>query len=169
MPRHFTPRGALLWLLLFLATPLLAASKVDPHAFVEQAVVARAVDIKAAQLALRQSQSADVKTFAQQVIDHHPRENADLQAFARSRTVTVPADEDLQAQAEPELRELAGDDFDALYADQQVRRYESSLALYTDAAEQGDEELQAFARAKLPVLKHHLQMARMLNRAHPLS
>lgn len=169
MPRHFTPRGAMLWLLLFFATPLLAAPKVDPQTFVEQAVAARVADIQAAQLALRQSQSADVKTFAQQVIDHHPRENADLQAFARSRTVEVPADEDLLAQAEAELRELAGDNFDALYADWQMRRYENSLALYTQAAEQGDEELQAFARAKLPVLKHHLQMARMLTRAHPLS
>jgi putative membrane protein len=158
MSRHFTPRGAMLWLLLFFATPLLAAPEVDPQTFVEQAVAARVADIQAAQLALRQ-----------QVIDHHPRENADLQAFARSRTVEVPADEDLLAQAEAELRELAGDNFDALYADWQMRRYESSLALYTDAAEQGDEELQAFARAKLPVLKHHLQMARMLTRAHPLS
>lgn len=163
------PRSLGLCLLLGLAGPVLANPGLDPQSFIEQAVAAKVADSESAQLALRESQSADLKSFAQQVIDHHPRENADLQAFARTRQVELPADEDLRAQAKPEVRELAGENFDALYAEQQVKRYESSLALYTQAAEQGDQELQAFARAKLPVLKHHLQMARMLTRAHPLS
>ena len=128
MARDATQRSASLWLLLS-ATPLLAATRIDTQTFVEQAVAARVAETEAAQLALRRSQSADVKDFAQQVIDHHPRENADLQA----------------------------------------RNYETSVALFNQAAEQGDEELQAFARAKLPVLKHHLQTARMLTRAHPMS
>jgi putative membrane protein len=161
-------RSAGLWLLLF-ATPLLAAPTVDTQAFVEQAVVARAAETEAAQLALRHSQSADVKGFAQQVIDHHPRENADLQTFARTRQIDLPADAELRKRTEAQLLQLRGDNFDALYADQQARHYEHSIALFSQAAEEGDAELQAFARAKLPVLKHHLQTARMLTRAHPLS
>ena len=164
-----TLRSASLWLLLFAATPLLAAPAVDTQAFVEQAVVARIAETEAAQLALRQSQSADVKDFAQQVIDHHPRENADLQTFARTRQVNLPADAELLKRSEPQLQQLSGDNFDARYADLQARHYENCIALFNQAAEQGDAELQAFARAKLPVLKHHLQTARMLTRAHPLS
>ena len=168
MARYATLRSASLWLLLS-ATPLLAAPRIDTQTFVEQAVAARVAETEAAQLALRRSQSADVKDFAQQVIDHHPRENADLQTFARTHQISLPGDAELQARAKSQLQELYGDDFDALYADLQARNYETSVALFNQAAEQGDEELQAFARAKLPVLKHHLQTARMLTRAHPMS
>lgn len=166
---RLTPlRSASLWLLL-VTTPLLAAPGLETQTFLEQAVVARVAETEAAQLALRHSQSADVKDFAQQVIDHHPRENADLQTFARTRQVNLPADAELLGRAEQQLQPLDKDNFDAAYADLQARNYENSLALFNQAAEQGVPELQAFARSKLPVLKHHLQMARMLTRAHPLS
>lgn len=168
MAKYATLRSASLWLLLS-ATPLLAAPRVDTQTFVEQAVVARIAETEAAQLALRRSESADVKDFAQQVIDHHPRENADLQTFARTRQVNLPADAELMKRSKPLLQQLSGDNFDARYADLQARNYENAVDLFNQAAEQGDAELQAFARAKLPVLKHHLQAARMLTRAHPLS
>jgi putative membrane protein len=168
MARSATLRCTSLWLLLF-ATPLLAAPTMDTQTFVEQAVEARVAETEAAQLALRHSQSDDVKGFAQQVIDHHPRENADLQTFARTRQIDLPADAELRKRTEPQLQQLRGDNFDARYVDLQARHYENSIALFSQAAEEGDEELQAFARAKLPVLKHHLQTVRTLTRAHPLS
>lgn len=161
------PRSACLWLLLTLGAPLASASGVDVQRFVEQAAEAGVASIEAAELALRSSDSADIKDFAQRIIDDHPRSSADLQAFARERRVRLPTDRELQDRARPELKSLTGKDFDARFADLQAKRYERSVALFSQAAERGDADLQAFARAKLPVLKYQLQTARMLTRAHP--
>ncbi|MDD0843537.1 DUF4142 domain-containing protein [Pseudomonas sp. Gutcm_11s] len=161
-------RGATLCLLLFTA-PIALASDVDVKHFIEQAATVSATTTEAATLALRTSNSADIKDFAQRIIDDHPRGNADLQAFARERKLELPADQELQQRASAELKPLRGKDFDTRFAELQVRSFEQGLALFEQAAERGDDELQAFARAKLPVLKHQLQNARMLTRAHPAS
>ncbi|HSX70804.1 MAG TPA: DUF4142 domain-containing protein [Pseudomonas sp.] len=166
MAHSALPRGAGLWLLLTLCTPLATAAEVDTQRFVEQVVTANLAANEAAEMALRTSDSADIKDFAQDVVADHPRNNADLETFARERQLQLPSDEQLQQNAKEEVKQLDGDDFDARFAELQVRSYEQRVELFSQAAEKGDTELQSFARTKLPVLKAQLQTARLLTRAH---
>lgn len=161
------PRGVGILLLLSLFAPLAAADEVDAQRFVEQAVTANLTANEAAEVALRTSESAEIKDFAQDVVADHPRNNADLETFARERQLQLPSDEQLQKTAKEEVKQLDGDDFDARFAELQVRSYEQRVELFSQAAEKGDTELQSFARTKLPVLKAQLQTARLLARNRP--
>src|SRR5690606_19638171 len=127
-------RSAGLWLLLILATPLASAYAMDTRHFVEQAVSADVTATKAAELALRTSDSADVKDFAQRVIDSYPRSKADLQAFARTQQVNLPGDDEVLERARAELEGLENGDFDLGFAELQARSFEQQVNLFSEAA-----------------------------------
>ncbi|MEK1904502.1 MAG: DUF4142 domain-containing protein [Pseudomonas sp.] len=157
-------------LLTLAATPLLAAQPAPAlDSVVAHTAQAAALQMQAAEQALRQSQSADVKDFALGVIDSHSRNKADLEAFARSSNSALPDASSLAEQARNKVEQLPEEQFDAAYAASQVKSYEQTINLLAQAADHsGDSELQRFASARLPELKYQLVAARQLSRSHPL-
>lgn len=167
MPISLASRGIALSLLL--ATALVQAAGIDEQQLVEKAATASTITTEAATLALRTSESSEIKGYAQRIIDDYPKGSADLQAFARGRQLSMPPDSVLRRRAAAELKPLQERQFDSRFAALQVRHLEASLALFSQAIEQGDTELQDFARSRMPVLKHQLQNARLLTATHPAS
>jgi putative membrane protein len=83
------------------------------------------------------------------------------------RRYRVPAPVGVKPEARAEMRRLQGlrgRAFDAEFARFSVTEHQKDIAKFEAQARTGDRATAAFARAQLPVLRHHLQMARDLLR-----
>lgn len=160
-------RGALLWGALLVSAPLLAADA-GVQDFVSRASATSLANVGAAKLALSKSRSADVKTFAVHLIDDNTKAQVQLKTLAESRRLQLADGPDEASRARlKDLEARQDDDFDAAFASSQVRAQEEALQLFSEAAQQTeDEDLRQFAQNNLAVLRLHLQMARQLAQAH---
>jgi len=162
-------RGAILSAAFLFAGPLLAD---DPDSqaqnFVSQASAAGMAEIDAAKLALKKSQSSDVKTFAQHIIDDHTKAGEELKVIAQKQKLELPDSPAMVDQAKAKVLDVRNESFDAAYANNQVSAHEDAVKLFTDAANNSsDTQIKAFAQKTLPVLQQHLEMAQELAKAHP--
>lgn len=134
--------------------------------FVDKVAVSNKFEIYASELALRYARSADVRSFAEQMIDDHRRTGAELAAALEKAAIEPPVDAlDLAYTGKfIQLRAFgAKEDFDASYVMQQLQAHEDAIAIFADYAMSGETpELKAFAMRTLPTLERHLDMARTL-------
>jgi len=122
-------------------------------------------EVDAGKMALEKSQSADVKKFAQQMVDDHGSALADVQALARAKNVTLPDGAGAMAKTKATaLKALSGNLFDKEYAKRSgVGDHESTVKLLQKMQKDGkDADLKALAGKMLPAVEHHLEMAREL-------
>jgi putative membrane protein len=136
------------------------ANIVTPQDFANKAGPAGLFEIQSSQLALQKSQNADIKAFAQKMIDDHTKAADDLKAAAAKDGVTVPAT--LDADGTTNLQKLQGAkaaDFDALYVQLQTDAHLAAVALYAGYAQNGAAgAIKDHATATLPTLKMHYEM-----------
>ncbi|RRV09607.1 DUF4142 domain-containing protein [Pseudomonas sp. v388] len=144
------------------------AAMADSEDFVEDASAKGVAEIEAGKLAQEKGTSADVKTFAQQMITDHTAANKELLAIAQKKNLEVSDEAMLLDKAKAMILELRGaKSFDQAYANNQVMAHEQTIKLFEEEAAKGeDAELKAFATATLPKLKAHLEHARALAKAH---
>lgn len=136
--------------------------------FVTKAAVSGLAEVELAELALKQSPSADVKKFARTMIDHHTKANKELKQLAAAANITCPTRLDEKGRAAYEkLAKLDGSSFDTTYVKQQVEAHEDAVDLFEKESERGKvADLKAFAARTLPLLQSHLKMARALEDEH---
>lgn len=147
-----------------LASPTFAATSND---FVNEAASGGITEVEAGKLALEKSSSADVKTFANQMIKDHGAANDKLTALAQKLDIEVPDSATLTQQAKQKVLEMRDDSFDKAYAANQVKAHEDTVALFKkEAASSDNPELKAFATKTLPTLEGHLKMAKQLQAKH---
>lgn len=118
-------------------------------------------EVELGRLAVSNAASAEVKKFAQGMIDDHSKVNDELKATAASKNITLPTgvDEDHQ-KAMADLGGKKGADFDKAYMDMMVDEHKKTIDLFQDEANNGnDADLKAWAAQKVPALQHHLEMA----------
>lgn len=121
-------------------------------------------EIELADLALKQSQSSDVKAFATTIKSDHMKAAAELKRLAGTKHVTVPSKPTAGQEAvKGRLSKLTGPAFDRAYADEMVSAHQKAVDLFTTASRSSDAEVKAFASQTLPVLKQHLQHAQQLH------
>lgn len=132
--------------------------------FVDEASAKGMAEIEGATIALTKTTSADVKSFAQKMIDDHGEANKELSAIAESKKLEVSSEADLMNKAKAMVLKLrSGESFDEAYANNQVMAHEQTIELFRQAAKEvDDDELKAFANDKLPTLEKHLKMAQDL-------
>ncbi|MCY1261385.1 hypothetical protein D9M68_506900 [compost metagenome] len=167
MKRHGLSLALGLCALLSLGSAAAQDQPPSPQAFVAQASAASVAKVEAAKLALQNSESEDVQSFARQVIDDHTKAASDLKALARDKNLQAYDEAAPVKASKNQLLELRQDSFDAAYARNQVKTNEEAVAFFSRAVETGDPDVQDFARNTLPVLQRHLEMARELEKAHP--
>src|SRR4051812_49619891 len=81
--------------------------------FITEAAMGGMAEVKLGQLAVDKATSADVKQFAQRMVDDHSKANQELTELASSKSVTLPSDIGPKNQASMEkLSKLSGADFD---------------------------------------------------------
>lgn len=137
--------------------------------FVAKAAVSDMFEVEAGKLALQRSKNAEVKAFAQMMIDMHTKTTANLKTAIASSglAITPPAllpDDKTTALAD--LRAVDAKDFDKKYMDGQVDAHQAALDLMTRYAQDGDNAtLKAAATATAPIVQDHLTKAKAIRDA----
>ena len=130
--------------------------------------IANMAEIETGKLALSKSQSAEVKTFAQQMIDDHGKAQAEVQALAQSKGVTLPTELDAKHKAmSAKLEKLSGDAFDKAYMKQaglaDHKATHAKLKSITKNAK--DADVKATAEKTMPTVEQHLKAAQQMSTA----
>ena len=126
---------------------------------------AKAGKVELAQDALKNTTNADVKAFAQKIIDDHTKANDELAKIASSKGVTLPTEARAGfKEAKERLMKLTGANFDQAFTQQMTDDHESAIKDFDDAAHNAaDADVKAFAAKTLPALREHLKMAQDLH------
>lgn len=149
------------------ATALSPAFAASPRAFVETASEKGLAEIANGELALEKSQSADVRRFAQMMIDDHKAANAELNELSSQLGLPASDGTAMMDRVKKLILEYREGSFDAAYANNQVLAHEQTIELFQEQADEADiPPLQAFARKYLPRLQAHLEEAKKLQAAH---
>ncbi|MEJ0099012.1 MAG: DUF4142 domain-containing protein [Pseudomonadota bacterium] len=144
-----------------------AAGFLTPEEFVSRASAAGHSEVQLGKLAVQKSSAADVRAFAQKMIDDHGAAGAELAALAKKKGLAVALPGEAQLAIQAELQQKNGTEFDAAYAKQMLTDHDDAVSLFSAAGTLADADLAAFARKALPVLTQHQQMAKRLVTAHP--
>lgn len=150
-------------------SPMAAESKLDSkdRDFLENAAQAGHMEVEGSKLALEKARSAEVKSFAQKMIDDHGKAGQQLAALAKKKGYDAPAEPSLMQQAKLKTLGLRDDGFDKAYAESiGVSAHEDAVKLFQEASNQAkDPEIKQFATETLPTLEQHLQMAKSLEQS----
>lgn len=132
----------------------------------EDLAQANIAEIETGRLALKKSQDRKVRQFAQTMIDDHTSALNDLRQLAQRKDVKLPPDTDFQHKAiATALKALPDDRFDDRYMEHVgviEHRRTVDLLEKTQRSSQ-DPDLKANAGRTLPVVQHHLSMAREIS------
>ncbi len=142
-------------------------SAADKKALTDMAM-ANMAEVETGKLALSKSQNAEVKAFAQQMIDDHGKALTDLQPLAQSKGVTLPTELDAKHKAAAaKLEKLSGDAFDKEYMKmaglKDHKETHAKLQKISKSAKDGD--VKAAADKTLPVVEQHLKAAQQMSSA----
>ncbi len=148
------------------ATVPTMADEASAPDFVRLAAQSDMLEIQSSQMALERAQDAEVKAFAQMMVDAHTKTTQDLKTAveATGQPITPPttADEEVTDELN-DLRDTEAADFDKEYMELQVETHQEALNLMQRYAGDGDMPgLQAFAAATAPAIQQHLDQATAL-------
>ncbi|MBC8130046.1 MAG: DUF4142 domain-containing protein [Rhizobiaceae bacterium] len=164
--------------LLPLSTPVLAQSAGDsaaptipesqlepvpafsPYAFLTSAASSNDFEVKAAELALQKAEDAEVKAFAQMMLDDHTKAQQELIAAGEADKVEIgkPGVDGDQDRMLGRLELPSGAEFDRIYIETQAAAHIRAIALF-QGYQDGETNLHAFAQKTLPTLSGHYAMA----------
>lgn len=119
-------------------------------------------EIAAARLALEKSQNAQVRAYAQRMIDEHTKAHAEVRALAQAKGVELPAEPNVTHKAKSKMLEaLSGDIFDRTYIKQSGRRDHRATheKLKSRMGELKDPEVTALVTKMRPIVEQHLLAA----------
>jgi putative membrane protein len=139
-----------------------------PQEFAQSAAQSDGYELTAAQAALAQSRSQPVRMFAEQMLADHARTAKALRDAAVASGLTPPQPHvgGDQMRLLASLQSLRGAEFDREYARQQVLAHTSALTSLRSYATKGsDPNLRRAAATAVPIIEHHLQMARQMKDA----
>lgn len=121
------------------------------------------LEVKLAELAQTKSSSADVKKFASTMITDHAKGNEELKAIASQKKIALPEKLSDKSQGMYDwFVKKDAKDFDKAYMKCMVRDHKMDVCEFEKEAKKGkDMDLQKYASGKVPVLKAHLEMAKV--------
>ena len=133
--------------------------------FMMKAAQAGHAEVATGNVASTQAASEAVKQFGAQMVKDHTTANDELKSIAQGKGVSLPdAPDNAHQKALEKLKGMSGASFDRQYiADAGVKDHTAAQKLFSDEAKNGkDADVKAFAQKTLPVITHHLEMARDL-------
>ena len=128
--------------------------------FIAKAAQSDMTEIQTSQLALKRSQNAQVRQFAQEMIQQHTQSSENLKPIAAQKGVALPSSLGTENQALlTKLMKLSGTQFDQAYMDGQAKAHAKTKGVYQNELKQGkDADVKAFANQVLPIVTAHLRM-----------
>lgn len=116
-------------------------------------------EIESSKALLAKSTNADLKKFAQMMVDHHTQSTAKVKAAAKTANITL-AEPKLDAMQQKMLDEIKAADaktIDAVYTGHQKTAHQAALALHQGYAANGDNEaFKKVAGEIVPVVEKHI-------------
>ena len=125
-------------------------------------------EVTAGKIAATNVGNADLKKFAERMVQDHGKAGDELKQIAQGKSVLLPAEPDRShRRMAKQLQGLSGDKFDRVYVRESgVKDHRSAVALFTREAQKGsDAEVKAFAQKTLPVIEEHLKHAQSMHDA----
>ncbi|MBL0320326.1 MAG: DUF4142 domain-containing protein [Alphaproteobacteria bacterium] len=153
--------------LICMASAAVYASTSDKD-FVHEASVANEFEMEAGKITLEKSQDAEIKNFAQRMIDDHTKTAHKLtEALHNSKKSHAQATDKLDEKHQKIIKELegtSGEEYEKLYIKEQIKAHKEAVSLFTDYSRNGEDPvLKEFATETLPTLSEHLKHAKALN------
>lgn len=135
------------------------------EAFVKEAGASGMGEVKIATLGTQKAASADVKAFAQMMVDDHTKANAELQALAKGKGVELSQVIDsAHADKFQKLEKYSGAEFDKEFLSEMVSAHKKVVSNFESEQKKAtDNEVKAFVDKTLPTLKAHLDKAKALH------
>ena len=133
--------------------------------FAAAAAQSDAYEIDAARVAQLQAQDQNIRAFADQMIKDHMQTSQSFKAAVAKAGLPPPPDGPNADQARmlSALQSMKGTDFDKAYVVQQVVAHQGAVAVEQEYVDKGTEpNLKYAATTSLPLIRHHLAMARQL-------
>ncbi len=125
------------------------------------------MEVELGKMAVSKGVSPAIKKLGAMMVKDHSAANAELKTAAAAKNITLPTALSEKCQKTvADLTEKKGADFDKAYADLMVSDHKEDIDLFNKQADKGtDKDLAAWAKGKVPVLQHHLQMAEETKKA----
>lgn len=134
-------------------------------AFVTQASQAGMAEVELSKLAMNKASDAQVKSFANTMVQDHSKANMELKAIADKQGLAVSTSPDPEHVAKVhELSQKSGHAFDQAYVQQMRADHQVAVSLFQRESNDSNSELASFAAKTLPVLQHHDEMVEMLSK-----
>jgi putative membrane protein len=139
------------------ASPVSARDK----AFLTAAGRGAQFEVAGGKLAVDRAADQRIRAFGNRMVRDHGQELQQLQSLDRTVRVTPPTGPASDQQAVTAIwSSLRGGPFDCSYAPTMQADHEADLEMYAFMARHADNaQVRAFAKAQVPVLRQHLQMA----------
>lgn len=145
-------------------TPAPNQSNYQDRLFAQIAAVGGLAEVDLGKLAASNTTNADVKQFAQHMVDDHQKANDKLKSIAQKGNISLPTKIDAEhSRTRADLEKLSGHQFERAYLTAQVVEHQKTAQLLAWEIGQGQNpELQRFASETLPAVLEHLRLARDL-------
>lgn len=151
---------------LIAAVALVACGAPSAPDFVKKAAKGNLYQIEPGQLASEKGQSDAVKQFARAMVEARGKIGDELKAIVQAEKLAVEMPATLDGRQLKWIETLKGtkpENFDRIYAQQQVKALGRAAELFDRYAELGDNvALKQFAANTLATLKQHLEQAKQL-------
>lgn len=146
------------------ALPALADTKGSDARNLKALAEANLAEIEAGKLAAEKATNADVKKFAQQMVDEHGKQLQEIRKIAQAKKIELPAAPDAKhKRALEKLQSLSGADFDRRYMRMQIAEHRDARRLAERTAKgAADADLKAAAQKAAPAIQEHQKMAEAL-------
>ena len=132
----------------------------DPSRWVEKAMQDGLTEVALGRIAQEKGTSAAIRAFGARMVADHSKANTTLASLAARKQFEVPTTLDSAHRGMvEEVSAPSGARFDALYSQHMITDHGRAIDLFTQATQGVDQELAAFARSILPVLKEHKRLA----------
>jgi putative membrane protein len=135
----------------------------DDRNFLLNAAQSGAHEVEMGMLGLERGTNRDLKIYAQHMLDDHTLSNAEIEALARVKGVTLPN----VAKTDPtvvKLSALTGLEFDREFVQQEIDKHLRNLAEFEkeDQSAAADSDIKGFAHSALPKMRAHLDQVKAL-------
>ena len=133
-------------------------------AFINDAAPGGMAEVELGKMAVSKAQNADVKAFAQKMIDDHSKAGEELKKLADQKKVKLPPDVlPAHKQLMDKLSKMSGADFDKQYVEAMVEAHDKDVTAFENVSKTaGDADVKAFAMKTLPTLKMHQEMIKKI-------
>ncbi len=122
-------------------------------------------EMQLAELAAQRASHAEVKAFAQKLVEGHTTINSELMTIAGEKNVKLDDDND-KSRAYKMLSKKSGHEFDQEFVEHMIDEHEKCIRMFEKASTDAkDSDVRAFAAKHLDHLRGHLQEAQSLRQA----